>query len=201
MVALFALDEIENVRMVHAQDAHIRSPSRSPLLDRLCRCVKHTHERDRTARNPVCGTHHIIFHSEPRKGETCPATAFLNEGHLFHGIEDFIHGISHGKDEAGRELLKFSPRIHQSGGIGKEVQRSHQRIEFIFNRREIDLGMIETVRLSNIFCHAPKKLFRCFHNISLWVFLEVTLLQYGHGVLRQLSHLHLLPSSTKYKQY
>src|SRR5271157_6122519 len=39
-----------------------------------------------------------------------------------------------------------------------------------FYHPEIDLGMIEPVRLGNVLCHAPKKLFRCFHNISLWVF-------------------------------
>src|SRR4030043_1073809 len=70
MIPLFASDEIENVRMIHAEDSHIRSPSRSPLLNRLRRCIENTHERDRTARNSLCGTHHIIFHSEPGERTT-----------------------------------------------------------------------------------------------------------------------------------
>ena len=54
IVALLALDEIKDVRMVHAEDAHIRSSSRSSLFDRLCRCIENAHERHRAARNSMC---------------------------------------------------------------------------------------------------------------------------------------------------
>ena len=201
VVTLFALDEMKNVRVVDPEDAHIGSPSRSSLLDRFCRRIKNAHERDRAARNSLRRTHHIILRPDPRERETCSASAFLNQGHLLHGVKDLIHGISHRENKTGGELLKFSSCIHQCRRIGKEVQRGHQRIEFVFNGREIDLGMIEPVRLGNVLCHAPKKLFRCFHNIPLRVFLQVTFLQYGHGILRQLAQLHLFSSSTKYKQY
>ena len=49
---LLARDELEDVRVVDPQDAHVGAPPRAALLDRLGGRVEHGHEGDRPPRRP-----------------------------------------------------------------------------------------------------------------------------------------------------
>ena len=132
MVFFLALDEIEDIRMIHPEDAHIGAPSGPSLLDRLCSGIENLHEGDRTARDPLGRTDDVILRPDPGEREPGPAAALLNQRHLFDGIEDLFHRIPDRKNKTGGELLEFSPRIHQGGGIRHEIEGGHQREEGFF---------------------------------------------------------------------
>ena len=178
-ISLFTLDELENVRVIHPKDAHICSPASPPLFDRLGSCIEDAHEGDRTAGDAFRRTHHIIFRPDPGERKPGPAAALLDQGHLFHRIEDLLHRIPHRQDKAGGELLEFPPSIHQRGGIGKKIQGSHQGIEFFFDRRVVRLRGIEAIGLGNISRHTLEHVLRFLGHLPMKVSLQVTFFKHG----------------------
>jgi hypothetical protein len=56
------------------------------------------------------------------KGKTCATPALEDEGCVFQGIKNALHGIFHRKDKACSELTQFLAGIDQCRGIRKEQE-------------------------------------------------------------------------------
>ena len=77
--AVFGNNEIKYVRMVHAQDAHVRTPPGAPLLDRLRRRVEDLHERDRAAGHPCGALDGVVRWPQSREAEPRAASAVVGD--------------------------------------------------------------------------------------------------------------------------
>ena len=60
-----ALDELEDVRVVHPENPHVGAASRAPLLDRLRGRIEHAEERDWTRRAPAGRLHEVVLRPQP----------------------------------------------------------------------------------------------------------------------------------------
>ena len=126
---LLQRDEVENVRMVDPQDAHIGPASGSPLFDDIGGHVEDAHERDRAGREAARGGHTVGLRPEVAERESCAPTGLVDEGLAFNGVEDRIQRIVHRQDKAGRELLERPACVHQCGRIRQKRMGGHQIIK------------------------------------------------------------------------
>jgi hypothetical protein len=66
-----------------------------------------------------------------------------------------------------------------SVGEWEEIQRSHQGIEFFFDRREARLRGIESIGLGNISRHTLEHVLRFLDHLPMKVSLQVTFFKHG----------------------
>ena len=110
---LFAVDKLQDVRMIHLENAHIRAAARSSLFDGLRRGVKHLHKADRPGRHAAGRIDRAALCAQPRKREARSAAAFMNERRLFDGLKNRLHRILNREDKARRKLSQRTPGVHQ----------------------------------------------------------------------------------------
>ena len=108
-----ALDEVEDVRVVDAQNAHVGAAARAALLDRLGRLVEHAHERDRSARHALRRAHLVAARAQPREAEAGAAAGLVDQRSVPHRPEDRLHGVLDRQHEARRQLLQLAAGVHQ----------------------------------------------------------------------------------------
>ena len=65
----------------------------------------------------LCGPH-------AREGEAGAAAALVDERGVLDGLEDGLHGVADGQDEAGGELAQLAAGVHQRGAVGQELEAS-----------------------------------------------------------------------------
>jgi len=122
---LFQCDEVENVRVVDTEDAHIRAAPGPALFDDVCREVEEAHEGNRPGGHATRRRDPVVVRAHVTKRESCAATRLVDEGLMFQAVIDGGQGIFDRKDETGGELLQASPGIHQCGRIGKKIEAGH----------------------------------------------------------------------------
>ena len=179
----FALDESEDIRVVHPQDSHVRAPPGAALLDRLRGQVEHLHERDGPAGNPRGGHDHVVRGPDPGKGKSRPAAGLVNERGVLYRVEDLFHGIPDGQHEAGRELSELPSRVHEGRGIGEEFQARHDFVELIRQRRAFPVAVEFLVRPGDRRRNPPEHVGRGFQDPAVLIPAEVTFFQDGNRVL------------------
>ena len=107
IAVVFGVNEVFDVRMVAAQDAHLRTAPRARRFNRLAAAVEDAHVRNRTARRGMRAAHVRAFGTNVRKVVADTAAA----PHRFSGfhqrdvnaglaVDDLRHGIAHRLDEA-----------------------------------------------------------------------------------------------------
>ena len=163
-----ALDELQDVRVVHLEDAHVGAPPGAPLLHRLGGSVEDAQEADRAAGLPARGTHQGVLGAEPGEGETGAATALVDDGCPLHRLEDLVHGVPDGEHETGRVLeAVVLPGVHQGRGIRQEVAVHHQLVELTGDVVDLFLSLAPGgLGGGDRHGHAPAHIFRGLGDVS-----------------------------------
>ena len=134
VIVLLALDELHDVRMVDAQDAHVGAASGAALLDGFGGGVEDLHKTDRAAGNAACGTDGRAFLAQAGERKACAAAGFVDERRILDGVKNLFHAVADGQDKAGGELSERTPRVHERGGVGQELEAGHELEEVIAER-------------------------------------------------------------------
>lgn len=94
---------------------------------------------------PAGGIHRRALGPQPGKGEAGAAAGLMDEGGVFDGIENVLHGVCHRQYETGGQLSQRTARIHQRRGIGQEIQLGHHPVKRTGGGRHIGLGIEDGV--------------------------------------------------------
>lgn len=112
---LLGVDELEDVGVIHTEDAHIGSSPLPALLNLLGGRIEDFQKRNRTGSHAARGSHPAVARTQARKGKAGAAAGLVDHRRELHGIKDFLDGISHRKHKAGCELAERRARIHERG--------------------------------------------------------------------------------------
>ena len=126
---LFGPDEFEDVRVIDAQDAHVRAAPGAALLDLLGGGVEDAQEGHRAGGHAAGRAHAGVLGPQTGKGEARAAAGLVDHGGEFYGVENFFDGVADGEHEAGRKLAELGARVHQRGRIGQEAPIGHHVVE------------------------------------------------------------------------
>jgi hypothetical protein len=85
---VLAPDELEDIGVIHPENAHVGAAPRPALLHDFRRRVVQRHERDRAGRDSHGGPHDVVLRSEPREGETGAASGLVYERHVPERVVD-----------------------------------------------------------------------------------------------------------------
>ncbi len=177
------LDEIQNVRMINAQNAHVRAAPRAALLDLLCGGVEDAQEGNRAGGHTARSAHAGIPGAQTGEGKARAAAGFVDHGGEFHGIENFFNGIAHRQYKTGGELPQVAPGVHQRRRIGQKQPLTEQRIKFVGQFVGLPGGLfVFHFFLSNTRADAPEQPRRIFFGLAFGVFAVVTLGKHKFGV-------------------
>ena len=77
----FARDELHHVRMIHTQNAHVRTATRAALFHGIRAGIIQLHERHRARRHSSRRTHHGASPTQLRKRKPRAAAALMDERH------------------------------------------------------------------------------------------------------------------------
>ena len=171
--ALFRVDEVENVRVVHPHHRHVRAVT--PLLfDDAERHVVDLQERD-GARGHAAGTlgarARRTEHVE-RKAEA--GTRLLKKRRVLQGREDAVHAVVDVEHDAVRHERRGCPRVRDGAARGRKFEARHDAVELVgalFDPLVLlaVLGLHERQGLRG----APEHLLRRFRDGALRVALEI----------------------------
>ena len=93
----------------------------------------------------------------------------MNQRRVLDGVKDFLHGIGHRQNKAGRELAQRSPGIHQCGRVGQKVQICHQVVKFLGCSRCVGLGIKDLIGRSYGVGHPVKQSFHRLGGLSVLI--------------------------------
>src|SRR2546430_7060050 len=85
---ILAVDEVEDVGVIDAQDTHIRAAARAALLHHVGRGIVQLHERHRSRSDPHRGADDVVLGPEAREGETRPTPRLMHDLHRPQGCVD-----------------------------------------------------------------------------------------------------------------
>ncbi len=183
-------DELEDVRMIDAQNSHVRAAARAALLHRIRGRVVELHEGDRTGRDAGGGAHHRSFRAQTRKGEPRATARLVNERHRPERVVDARLSVGQrvvdGEYEARGELAERSSRVHQRGGVGLEPALRHEAVELIRHRSRRSLARtVPPIRLSHHRRHTPEEILRLLGWSSSLVLYQIALLEDNPCILAE----------------
>ena len=121
-LVLLGDDEVEDVRVVDAEHAHVGAAPLAALLDGLGGGVEHLHERQRPRGHALGGLHRRVLRPQPRERVARAAAGLVHQGAVAHRREDAVHGVVHRQDEAGAQLAEVRAGVHQAGRVGQEIE-------------------------------------------------------------------------------
>ncbi len=130
---ILAVDEVEDVGVIDAQDTHIGAAARATLLHHVGRCIVQLHERHRSRSDPHRRADDVVLGPEAREGEARPTPRLMHERHRPQGVVD--PGPSVGErvldrqHKASGELAQRPARVHQGRRIRHPHPRRHKLIE------------------------------------------------------------------------
>ncbi len=176
-------DEGFDIRVVHPEDAHVGAPAGAALLDGFGGHVEDVHEGDGAGGHPLGGEHRVVGGPDAGEGEAGAAAGLVDEGSLFHRVEDALDVIVHRQDEAGGELAQLPAGVHQGGGVGHEAQGGHEVVEFLGGGGHVRLGVVVAVDGGDGVGHPAEHVRGGFGGLPGFVLLQVALLQHHQGVV------------------
>ena len=105
-LARLRLDEFLDVRVVDIEDHHLgRSPGGAAGLDRAGRGIGPAHEGDRAA-GGAAGAEQFLAGPQPGQVDSGPRATLEDQALFPVPLQDGIHGVVHGQDEARGNLLR-----------------------------------------------------------------------------------------------
>ena len=122
---LFECDEVEDIRVINTEDAHIRATSGPALLDDVRREVEQAHEGNGPGGHAARRRDPVVVRAHVAKRESRASARLVDERLMFQAVIDGGQGVFDREDETGGELLEASPGVHQCGRIGKKIEPSH----------------------------------------------------------------------------
>ncbi len=96
---------------------------------------------------------------------------------LFDGLQDGKERIADRQDEAGGELLKWSPGVHERRRVGEEFQPRHGFIKSSRRLPESARCRVESFCFRDVYGDTPEQLGRSFNDAALLVFPEIAATQ------------------------
>lgn len=90
------------------------------------------------------------------KRESRATPGLMNERLMFQAVIDGSQGIFNRKDETSRELLEWSPGIHQCGRIGKKIEAGHTFVPALSRVKQPAGCGIESFSLCDVGRDAPE---------------------------------------------
>ena len=190
---LFALDKINDVRVIHAQDAHVCATARTALFDGLSRRVEHLHEADRAGGYTARGTHRCTGGPEPREGEARSAAALMDERRVLHRLKDLGHGIRHRQHEACGKLAERLACVHQRRRVWHEQELRHDLIKLVRKCGGIRVRVVFFIARSNRIRNTAEHALRRFNEFRCFISGQVSAFQHGNGVFAQARHIGVSP--------
>ena len=102
---------------------------------------------------------------------------------MFEAVINGEERVFDREDEAGGELLEPPPRVHQRGGVGKEVEPGHAVVPAL-GRLGQPAGLgVEPLRLRDVGGHAPEELRRRLDDPACIILGQVTSTEDGLGMV------------------
>ncbi len=186
-----ARDELEDVRVIDPQDPHVRAATRAALLHRVSRGVVELHERHRPRRHSGRRPHHRALGADPRKRESRPPAALMDDRHRLERVVDAVlpvrQRIGNRQHEARRQLPQRPPRVHQGRGVWLEPPLRHQTVKVFAHRLDRAVARpIPPIRVRHGSRHPPKHFLRLLDRLPSLVFDQVSLLEHRASVRRQI---------------
>jgi hypothetical protein len=90
------VDERQNIRMIHAQQAHIGAAAPPAVLDHLGGLVKDLHKGDGAGRHAAGVLHRIALRAQMGEVQTDPTARLMETGRIAYGREDTVQTVVHG---------------------------------------------------------------------------------------------------------
>ena len=176
-------DEVHDIRMVHAEDAHIGAAPRAALLDLLGGGIEDAQEGNRPGGHAAGGAHAAFPGPQPRKGKTRAAAGLVDHGRVLDGIKDLLDGIPHRQDKTGGKLAQIRARVHERGRVGEKLPARHEVVKFARQR----LRRVGRFRIPGLFPgygrgHTPEQTARIFRQRSFRILAKVALFQHNFGI-------------------
>ena len=130
-----ALDEILNVRMVDAHDAHVSASARAALHDAPKHVVVRLHERNRAGRNAIGRAKDAgALWTQLGEIKSIAAARLLNQHGITQRFHDAFHAVFNGQHEAGGQLAQWRARTCPRRRIGKKLHPGQHAHVFVANR-------------------------------------------------------------------
>ena len=104
---------------------------------------------------------------------------------MFEAVINREEGVFDREDETGGELLEPSSRVHQRGGIGKEVEPGHAIVPALGRLGQPAGFGVESFRLGNVGGHTPEELRRRLDDPAYIIFGQVASSKDGRGMVGQ----------------
>src|SRR5690606_9523456 len=111
--AQLRLDEFQDVRVVDAQDPHVRVPAAAAQLHVLRGAIEDLHEGDGARRRAAGREERRAAGTQAREGEAGAAAGPLYQRHWLQRLEDLLQTVADREDEARGELAERRARVHQ----------------------------------------------------------------------------------------
>ena len=96
---------------------------------------------------PLGAVHHVVVRAQAREGEAGAAAGLVDEGGVLDGVEDGLHGVADGQDEAGGELAQLAAGVHEGGGVGQELEARHELVEGLLPLLDGGGGVVQALGL------------------------------------------------------
>ena len=122
-------DELQDVRVVHPEDAHVGAPAAPPLFHHCRGGVKDAHEAHGAGGHPAGAPHLVAPGAQVAEVEAGAAAGLVDQGHVPHALQDAAHVVGDGNDEAGGQLPLGQAGVHQGGGVGEKLPGGHGLIK------------------------------------------------------------------------
>ena len=100
-IFFFGTDEVQNIRMVHTQDAHIGATSGTSLLDLFGCRIEDAQERNRAGGNTTSGAYTGILGPQTGEGKASATTGLVDHRCILDGVKNFFNGVTNRQNKAG----------------------------------------------------------------------------------------------------
>jgi hypothetical protein len=187
-------DEVDDVGVVDAQDAHVGAAPERALLDRVRGLREDLDERERALGGAAGAAHEVAGRTQAREAEARAAARLLDQGRGLDRVEDAFDRVLDREHEAGREHAHLAPGVHQRRAVGHELAPGHQLVELARDReralrraaRELELA------LGDVRGDAPEQLPRRLADLArVRVLLQVAALEHRGRILGQVRVLEV----------
>ncbi len=122
---LFECDEVEDVRVIDTEHAHIGAAPGSALFDDVRREVEDAHERNWFGGHAARRRDSVVVKAQVTKRESRIAARLVDESLMSQAPINRGQRVFDREDKTGEELLEPSSGVHQRGRIGKKVEPGH----------------------------------------------------------------------------
>jgi len=191
-IVRFAVDEVQDIRMVYPQHAHVGAAACAALLDCFSSRIEDLHEADRPAGNSAGRPYRRAALAQSWEWKPCAATRFVYEGCIFYRIEYTLHAVLYRQHKTCWQLSKLPPGIHQSRRIRHEPKTRHQLKKIFWQFCSIDRIVVTGISLRYGVSNSSEHFFDRFDDLAVLIFSLVAFLQYFQRIFTNITDRHFL---------